>query len=717
MKRYILFPALLLVYSCAPIPGPPEAAPLEKVKWTYPEARQGDVVDDYHGTMVADPYRWLEDPDAEETRTWVEAQNKLTHAYLDAIPAREKFKQRLTELWNYPKYGVPSRHGERYYYFKNDGLQNQSVLYTVEKLGEEPEVVLDPNTWSEDGTIALTGRSFTEDGRYMAYGQAQGGSDWQSYYIIDLAAGQDLDDVIQWTKFTSIAWEPDNSGFYYTRFPEEAYMDMTVDQTRNSKVYWHRLGAPQSEDVMVYHDPEHPDYGYSPYVTEDGKYLLIYVWLGTDDRNGLYYRELGGDGELVHLFEVGEAQFYPAGNVGSTVYFQTNLDAPKSWVFSMDLNNPQRENWKTIIPEGEDAISSVSLIGGRLIVQYMHNAYELVKIYDLQGNLVRDLDLPALGTLGGMWGKEAADLPEMFFSFTSFLYPSTVFRYDVHSGDMQVVWEPGFDLDPAVYETKQVFYPSKDGTPVSMFITHKKGIALDHNNPTLLYAYGGFNIPILPGFSITGVAWMEAGGVYAVANLRGGSEYGEEWHKDGMLENKQNVFDDFIAAGEWLIENGYTSREKLAINGGSNGGLLVAACLVQRPDLFAAAVPQVPVIDMLRYHMFTAGRYWTVEYGNAEENPEHFKFMYAYSPLHNVKEGVTYPPTFITSADTDDRVVSMHAKKFAATLQAKDTGVNPILIRVETKAGHGAGKPTTKRIDEAADIYAFIMKNLGMTLE
>ncbi len=714
MKRYLFFITLLLLSSCALIPGPDQA---KAPSWTYPQARQADVVDDYHGTLVADPYRWMEAPDAAETQAWIEAQNKLTRAYLDAIPAQKKLKQRLTELWNYPRYGVPSRHGDLYYYSKNDGLQNQSVLYSVEQLREEPEVVLDPNTWSADGTIALTRLSFTEDGRYLSYGRSESGSDWQTYRIRDLATGQDLEDIIQWTKFSSIAWDPDNSGFWYTQFPEEVELDMTVDQTLNSKVYWHMLGSPQTEDEITFYVPEHPEYGYDPFVSEDGRYVFVYIWHGTDNRNGLYYREVGSDGEFLHLFEVGEAEFNPVGNVGSIVYFKTNLDAPKSRVFSMDLNNLDRANWTPIIPEKEDAISAAALVGGRLVVQYMHNAHELMRIYDLEGNLVREMDLPTLGTVGRMWGKEAPDQPEMFFSFTSFLYPSTVFRYDVHTGDMQVVWEPGLDLDPAVYETRQVFYPSKDGTRVSMFITHKKGISLDHSNPTLLYGYGGFNIPELPGFSITRLAWMEAGGVYAVANLRGGSEYGEEWHRQGMLENKQNVFDDFISAGEWLIENGYTSREKLAIDGRSNGGLLVAACLLQRPDLFGAAVPQVPVTDMLRYHKFTAGRYWTVEFGNAEENPEHFQFLYAYSPLHNVNEGVAYPPTLITTADTDDRVVSMHAKKFAATLQAADAGINPILIRIETKAGHGAGKPTSKRIEEAADIYAFLFKNLGVELE
>ncbi|MFC1543339.1 prolyl oligopeptidase family protein [Candidatus Neomarinimicrobiota bacterium] len=718
MQRRIILTALLLLSSCTTISGPQRIAlPEEKISWTYPKARQADVIDDYHGTLVADPYRWLEDPDAAETLAWVEAENRLTRDYLDAIPARAMLVQRLTELWNYPRYGLPSKHGERYYFSKNDGLQDQSVLYSTKQLSQEPEVVLDPNTWSADGTIALTLLSFTEDGRYLSYGRSESGSDWHTYRIRDLTTGQDLEDIIKWTKFASIAWRPDNSGFWYIRFPAEAELDMTVDQTLNSKVYWHQLGNPQSEDMMVYYDLEHPEYSYDPFVTEDGKFLFIYVFHGTDDRNGLYYREVDSDGEFVHLFEVGEAEFYPVGNLGSVVYIQTNLDAPNGRVFSMDLESPERASWVPIIPEGKDALSHTALIGGRLVALYMHNAAEQMYLYDLKGQLIREIDLPTLGQIGGLCGKESAEATEMFFSFTSFLYPSTVSRYDLATGEMSQLWETGIDFNPSGYETKQVWYPSKDGTRVSMFITHKKGVELNGNNPTLLYGYGGFNIPMLPSFSLSRLAWMEAGGVYVVANLRGGSEYGEEWHQAGMLENKQNVFDDFIAAGEWLIENDYTSPEKLAINGASNGGLLAAVCLAQRPDLFGAAIPEVPVIDMLRYHMFTAGRYWTVEYGNAEENAEHFQFLYNYSPLHNIREGVAYPPTLITTADTDDRVVSMHAKKFAATLQVKDGGFNPILIRIETKAGHGAGKPTSKRIEEAADLYAFLFKNLGMQLE
>ncbi|MEE9162110.1 MAG: prolyl oligopeptidase family serine peptidase [Candidatus Neomarinimicrobiota bacterium] len=715
MKRILPLSILLLLYACTSAPGPRRSEiAVAGGGGRYPPARQAAVVDDYHGTPVPDPYRWMEDPDDAETLAWVTAQNELTRAYLDAIPAREKLLERITELWNYPRYEVPERHGDHYYYLKNDGLQDQSVLYRALALDAAPEVVLDPNAFSADGTIALTDLYFSHDGRYLAYGTAESGSDWQTYRIRDLRAGEDLSDEIRYTKFTSIAWQADNAGFYYTRFPEEGLLDMTVDQTRDSKVFWHALGTPQSRDRSVYFDADHPDYGYSPEISEDGQYLFIYEWHGTDDRNGLLVRSGDDNGPFTRLIEVGEAEFLPLGNIGSRLFVRTNLDAPRSKVFSMDLAHRDRSAWTILIPEGEDAISTARLAGGRLVVQTLHNATERMHVYDLDGELIRAVDLPTLGTVGRWWGREPARETELFYAFTSFLYPSTVFRYDLATGATSRVWASTVNVDPAGYETKQVWYSSKDGTRVSMFITHRKGIVLDGDNPTLLYGYGGFNIPILPRFSITRAAWMELGGVYAVANLRGGSEYGEDWHQGGMLANKQNVFDDFIAAAQFLIDDGITRRERLAIDGGSNGGLLVAACLLQRPNLFGAAVSRVPVIDMLRYHRFTAGRYWTGEYGNAEEDPSHFRFMYAYSPLHNVRAGTAYPPTFITTADTDDRVVSMHAKKFAATLQAADAGTNPILIRIETKAGHGAGKPTSKRIAEAADIYAFLFQSLGM---
>ena len=715
--RLILIPITVLILACAPAPKMAEVAlPAAGEMWHYPEARFSDVVWDYHGTAVADPYAWLEDPDDPETMAWVEAQNRLTRDYLESIPARNKFEARLTELWNYARYGVPSRHGEWYYYFKNDGLQNQSVLYRARDLADQPEIVLDPNTFSADGTVALAGLSYSHDGRYLAYRTSEGGSDWRTAHIRDLDTGTDLADEIRWMKFGGLAWQQDNSGFYYTRFPDQAG-DMTVDQTVNSKVFWHTLGTSQSEDKEVFQDKEHPEYGYSPFMTEDGQYLGIYVWHGTDDRNGLVVRPTEGADPFTTLFDVGEAAFQPIGNLGSTFYMKTNLKAPKGRIFSLDVNDTGRDNWVPLVPETDDAISSAGLIGGRLVLQYMHNANEQLKVFGLDGMLIREVALPSLGQVGGWWGLEAAGEDEMFFSFTSFLYPSAILRHDLSSGETSQVWSSGIDLNPAAYETRQVWYTSKDDTRVSMFITHRKGIALDGSNPTILYGYGGFNIPILPSFSIHRLAWMEQGGVYAVANLRGGSEYGEEWHQAGMLGNKQNVFDDFIAAAEWLIENGYTSTPKLAIDGASNGGLLVATCLVQRPDLFGAALPRVPVIDMLRYHMFTAGRYWTGEYGNAEEDPEHFAFMKAYSPLHNVQAGVAYPPTLITTADTDDRVVSMHAKKFAATLQANAAGTNPVLIRIETKAGHGAGKPTSKQIAEQADLYGFLFKALGVEID
>ncbi len=715
--RLYLIPLVALVFACAPVSKMTEIPlPAAGEMWRYPDARFSDVVWDYHGTAVADPYAWLEDPDAPETVAWVAAQNRLTRDYLESIPARDKFEARLTELWNYARYGVPSRHGEWYYYSKNDGLQNQSVLYRARTLGDQPEVVLDPNTFSEDGTVALAGLSYSHDGRYLAYGTAEGGSDWRVFRVRDLTTGADLEDEIRWMKFGGLAWQRDNSGFYYTRFPEQAG-DMTVDQTINSKVFWHTLGTPQSEDKEVYQHLEHPEYGYSPFMTEDGQYLGIYVWHGTDDRNGLVIRPAEGADLFTTLFDVGEAEFQPIGNLGSTFYMKTNLDAPKGRIFSLDVDKPERDNWLPLVAETDDALSSAGLIGGKLVLQYMHNANEQLKVFGLDGMLVRDVSLPSLGQVGGWWGREAAGEDEMFFSFTSFLYPSAILRHDLSSGETSQVWASGIDFDPGAFETRQIWYPSKDGTQVSMFITHRKGLVMDGSNPTILYGYGGFNIPILPSFSIHRLAWMEQGGVYAVANLRGGSEYGEEWHQAGMLGNKQNVFDDFIAAAEWLIENSYTSTPRLAIDGASNGGLLVATCLVQRPDLFGAALPRVPVIDMLRYHMFTAGRYWTGEYGNAEEDPEHFIFMKAYSPLHNVQAGVTYPPTLITTADTDDRVVSMHAKKFAATLQANDTGKNPLLIRIETKAGHGAGKPTSKQIAEQADLYGFLFKALGVEID
>lgn len=684
-----------------------------KTAITYPSARKADVVEDYHGTQVADPYRWLEDPDAEETVAWVNAQNEAFFDYID-IPERKMLEERLTDLWNYPKYSLPYKRGGRYFYTKNDGLQNQSVWYMQTSLDAEPVVVIDPNLLSEDGTISLSNFALTEDGKLVAYGLSSSGSDWQEIHVRDVDSGEDKDDHLKWCKFTSIAWKHDNSGFYYNRFPDPSTLP-DEDHTKYNQVYWHKLGTPQSDDVHIYGSEEEKELGFSPSITDDGKYLVLYVWHGTDDRNGLYYRPVASVGDFIKLMEVGEAEYNPIDNIDNIFYIQTNLDAPKRRIVAVDVHNPAKANWKEIVPEADDVIDFVSMVNDQLVVAYMKDAHNNLKIFDKNGKFMREIELPTIGSVNGLSGRRKDN--EMFFGFTSFVYPFSAFRYDFTNDEVDLFRKPEVDFDPNLYETKQVFCPSKDGTKIPVFITHKKGLKLNGDNPTILYGYGGFNVSLTPYFSISRLAWMDVGGVFAVANLRGGAEYGEDWHKAGMLEKKQNVFDDFIACSEWLIDAKYTSRKKLAIMGGSNGGLLVAACMLQRPELFGAVVAQVPVTDMLRYHKFTVGRYWVPEYGNAEENAEHFKFLYKYSPLHNVHDGIVCPPTMVTSADTDDRVVPMHAKKFVATLQEKDAGDNPILLRVETKAGHGGGKPTTKRIEEAADTYAFLMKTFGMKME
>lgn len=680
-------------------------------RWDYPRAHQGDVVDDYHGTPVADPYRWLEESDSAETRAWVDAQNNLTRSYIDSFPHRKALEERLTNLWNYPKYGLPMKHGSRYFYAKNDGLQDQATIYVADSLEGEPRVLLDPNLLSDDGTAALTTQAFTDDGTLLAYGISMHGSDWQEIKIRNVETSEDLDEVILWTKFAGIAWKSNNSGFFYNRFPQGGTVP-PEDESNYCKVYWHALGTSQDADELVF-ESEDKEVGFFPFITEDGRYLGLHVYRGTDPRSGLYVREADHGGDFHRLVELGEAMFSPIGSNGSTFFIHTDLDAPRGRILAIDLDHPEREHWKEILPQQEDVINSAGLVGGHLVVQFMHNAHELLRIYDLEGTLVDEVETPTIGSIGGISGRQKDD--EMFFLFTSFVYPSTIYRYDFKTREATPLRTSTIDFDPSGYETNQVFYTSPDGTRVSMFLTHRKGIELDGSNPTLLYGYGGFNISLTPSFSVSRLLWLENGGVYAVANIRGGNEYGEEWHQGGMLEKKQNVFDDFLAAAEWLIANHYTSPKKLSINGGSNGGLLVTACLVQRPELFGAALAQVPVADMLRYHRWTVGRYWVPEYGNAEENPDDFRFLYAYSPLHNIPEGVAHPPTLVATADTDDRVVPAHAKKFVAALQAADSGENPILIRVETKAGHGAGKPTAKVIEEACDLYAFLFKALQVT--
>ncbi|GHO93233.1 prolyl endopeptidase [Reticulibacter mediterranei] len=678
-----------------------------------PPARRDETQDNYHDTIVVDPYRWLEDAASEETHTWSEAQNALARAYLDALPARERIQARYTELMNYPKYGVPRKKGDRYFFSKNSGLQNQAVLYMQQPLGAESKLVLDPNTLSSDGTVALTNQVFSRDGRLLAYGASSSGSDWQELRIRDVDSGTDYEDVIRWCKFTGIAWRHDDTGysFYYSRFPQPGTVP-PEDQTNFNKVYWHKVGTTQEEDVLIYECPDQKELAFDPFITDDEQYLLLHVWYGTDPKNRVYYREAASDAPFVRLLDEADASYNFIGNDGPLFYFQTDLEAPRGRIIAIDIRQPERANWRELVPEQEDVIAFALMVSSQFVIAFMHHAHHVLHIYGTDGGFVRDIALPTLGSIAGISGKQTDT--ELFFSFTSFLYPPSVYRYDFTDQTLLLLYGTEVKFDPSNYTTQQVFYSSKDGTRVPMFLIHKKDLALDGNNPVLLYGYGGFNVSLTPSYSTNINLWVEHGGVYAVANLRGGNEYGEEWHQAGMLEKKQNVFDDFIAAAEWLIANKYTSSSRLAITGGSNGGLLVAACMLQRPELYGAVVCRVPVIDMLRYHRFTVGRYWIPEYGNAEQSEEHFRFLYAYSPLHNIKPGTVYPPTLIMTADTDDRVVPAHAKKFTATLQPANGGNNPILLRLEMKAGHGLGKPTAKIIEEESDVLAFLFDRFHM---
>jgi len=683
----------------------------------YPSARKSDVVDDYHGTKVVDPYRWLEDPDSPESRSWIDAENHLTEGYLADIPARAGIRERLTKLWNYPKFGAPFRKAGRYFFFKNDGLQNQSVLYKQASLSANPATLLDPNLLSEDGTVALSTLALSDDGRLLAYGTAASGSDWEEFRVRDVATAQDRPDHLKWIKFSGASWTKDGAGFFYSRYPEPTDKALT-DVNRFQKLYYHRLGTDQAQDVLIYERPDQPDWGMNAEVTDDGRYAVLTVWLGTDRRNRVYYRDLKSakrptvKGDVVRLLDDFDASYAFVGNDGPVFYFLTDLDAPRKRVIAIDTRHPERARWRELIPQGQDVLEGIQIIHDTFVANYMHDAASRLRLYALDGRMLKDLELPTLGSVGSITGERKDD--EMFYAFTSFLYPTTIFRYDFRSGTTSVFKAPTIDFDPSGYETKQVFYTSKDGTRVPMFITYKKGLALDGSNPTVLYGYGGFNISLTPSFSVANLVWLEMGGVYAQPNLRGGGEYGEEWHQAGMLDRKQNVFDDFIAAAEYLIAQRYTSTPKLAIAGGSNGGLLVGAAMTQRPDLFGAALPAVGVMDMLRFHKFTIGWAWVTDYGSADSASQ-FPYLYKYSPLHNIRAGTKYPATLVTTADHDDRVVPGHSFKFTATLQAAQAGPAPVLIEIETKAGHGAGKPTSKIIEEQADRFAFLVRNLGMS--
>lgn len=683
-------------------------------KITYPETAKSDQVDEYHGTKVADPYRWLEDLDSAETRAWVEAQNKVTFGYLAQIPERRRLHARLQKLWNYERYGVPFREGARYFYYRNDGLQNQSVLYTMSSLSASPRVLIDPNTLSSDGTVALTDTVVSPDGRLLAYGVSASGSDWQEWRVRDIETGTDAADVLKWIKFSSVSWTKDAKGFFYSRYDEPNAATKMEELNYYEKLYFHRIGTPQSDDVLVYERKDQKEWSFGGTVTEDGAYLIVTIGQGTENKSRIYFKPLADPAStIIPLLDDFDAAYSFVGNQGPVFIFNTTLDAPRGRVIAVDTRTPDRASWKQVIPQVAETLTDVTLVNNSLVARYLKDAHSQVKVFGLDGAFIREVDFPGLGSVTGFAGKPGDT--ESFYSFTSFTTPTTIYRIDLTTGVSTVFRRPKVGFDPSRFETSQVFYTSADGTRVPIFISHRKDLKRDGRNPTILYGYGGFNVSITPEFSVASLVWMEMGGIYAVANLRGGGEYGEAWHEAGTKARKQNVFNDFIAAAEFLIGNRYTTPAKLAISGGSNGGLLVGACLLQRPDLFGAALPAVGVMDMLRYHKFTIGWAWVSDYGSSDD-PTEFRTLHAYSPLHNIKPGTKYPATMVTTADHDDRVVPSHSFKFAAALQAAQGGPAPVLIRIDVKAGHGAGKPTSKRIDEAADRFAFLVRELAIPM-
>lgn len=685
-----------------------------KTEFKYPAAPTSDQVDDYSGTKVSDPYRPLENPDAPESRKWIEAENKLTFDFLKTIPERDAIKARLTALWDYEKFGVPFREKNRYFISKNSGLQNQNVLYTATSLSEQPRQLLDPNTLAKDGTVALSGVAVSDDAKLLAYGLATAGSDWQQWKVRDVETGKDRDDKIDWIKFSGATWMKDGSGFFYSRYDKPDEQNKLRSQVFGHKIFFHKLGTPQSDDKLVYERPDQKEWIFNEEVTDDGHYLVITVQRGTDPKNRIFYKDLvDPSAKVVELFDKADAAYNFLGNEGPIFAFKTDLNAPLGRIISVDTSKPLPPQSKELVPESPDKLEDVSVVGDRFVAVYLKDAHSAVKLFKPDGSADGEIALPGIGSTGGFTGKRKDR--ETFYSFTSYTTPTSIFRYDFDKRESAPVFQPKVKFNPGDYTTDQVFYNSADGTRVPMFISYKKGMKKDGGNPTYLYGYGGFDISVTPSFSPALLAWMEMGGIFAVPNLRGGGEYGEKWHEAGMLHVKQNVFDDFIAAAQYLIDNHYTSTPKLAIGGGSNGGLLVGACMTQRPDLFGATLPAVGVMDMLRFQKFTIGWAWTSDYGSSEK-AEDFPFLYAYSPLHHIAKGCCYPATLVTTADHDDRVVPAHSFKFAATLQAAQSCDKPTFIRIETKAGHGAGKPTTKIIEEAADRWAFLVKTLSMKI-
>lgn len=710
----------------------------------YPAARKDAQVDIYHGVQVADPYRWLEDLDSRDTRNWIDAENKLTSGFLEAIPGRDRIKQRLKQLWNYERTSTPQKYGERWFYTRNDGLQNQAALYVADALDAAPRLLLDPNTLSKDGTVALKQWSVSDDGKYVAYGLSSGGSDWEEWHVLDVDTAKPTDDVLKWVKFSSASWRRDGTGFFYSRYDEPAGNSLKAANTLQ-KLYFHRLGEDQDEDLLIHQDQSQPDWRFQGEVSDDGRWLVILVNRGTEPKNLVLYRDLakpyrqkGEKKKVAHANVPGpnvrnmqgkkirsesvvtpvetmignwDATYQFLGSTRNTLYFLTDADAPRYRIVAIDVDNPDRTAWKEIVPQAKDTLQGARIVNRSLVAVYMQDAHSVVRRFDLKGKSLGEIALPGLGTASNFSGRPRDQ--SAFYVFSSFTTPPAVYRYDLSAASGGVWRAPKTAFDSAGYETRQAFYTSRDGTRVPIFVTARKGIKLDGTNPTILYGYGGFNVPIQPGYSPAVAAWLDLGGVYAVANLRGGGEYGRDWHEAGIQTRKRNVFDDFIAAAEYLIAQKITSPAKLAIRGGSNGGLLVAATELQRPDLFAAAIPQVGVLDMLRFRDFTIGKAWESDYGSVD-NVDQFKAMYAYSPLHNVKPGIDYPATLILTGDHDDRVFPAHSFKFAATMQAANPQGKPRLIRIETRAGHGQGKPTTMQIDEVADVYAFILKAMNL---
>ncbi len=701
MKKSILIPILLAALSCGQV----------SKKISYPATPRVQQSDDYFGKKVSDPYRWLEDDRSSETAQWVSEENKITFAYLDKIPFRKKIRERISTLWNFPRFSPPSKEGKYYSFYKNDGMQNQSILYFQEGLGGNPKILIDPNKLSADGTVALTHAGFSKDQRYLAFGTSRAGSDWQQFQIMETQTGKVLDDLVKWNKFSGAAWR--GNGFFYTRFEEPGKGSELSGKNENCRVYYHTLGTDQNKDSLVYEDREHPARAFSPGVTDDGRFLIISAWETTTGVN-LYIKDLEKkEKNFTSLADNFEDDYSVIDNIGGKLLMMTGRNAPRKKVVLIDPAHPEEKNWKEVIPQSGDVLESVARAKDKLICKYLRDACSRLQVFSLEGKSENEITLPTLGTVSAINAHAEDSL--VFYSFTSFTFPTTIYSYNIVTKTSSVFRKAAIDFDPEAYETKQVFFNSKDGTKVPMFIVHRKGMEMNGKNPAFLYSYGGFNISLTPDFRVERLALLENGGIFAEPNIRGGGEYGEEWHKAGTLCRKQNVFDDFIAAAEYLIKEKYTSHDMLAIHGRSNGGLLVGAVMTQRPDLAKVAIPTVGVLDMLRYHLFTIGAAWASDYGRSD-NKEQFECLYRYSPLQNVKE-TGYPATLVTTGDHDDRVVPAHSFKFAATLQEKQQGDNPVLIRIDVNAGHGAGKPTSKVIEEWADIWSFMFYNMGMKVK